>query len=247
MIRRWLSRIREALGSRRRLLVVSLVIVAALAVRFANTVAIALEPSNESISVGTPSRGSLRFGRRLPTSGANFETTSYLATALGRNTVHSRVRDTVLDAYAALARTMPQRRWQYAETGWPSGGRFRPHHTHQNGMSVDFVVPVTTRGGAPTTLFSWVGNRWTYSIELDPRGCQGDVCIDFDAMAAHLLALSQAAPAHGLRVARVIFEPDYHRALFSSAAGRSARERVSFMTRRAWVRHDEHYHVDFER
>ncbi|MBL8682755.1 MAG: penicillin-insensitive murein endopeptidase [Myxococcales bacterium] len=220
-------------------------LVLALLVRVANPIAIALETTRESVSSGTPSRGSLRHGRRLPSTGPNFETTSHLAAALGRNSVHRRVRDAMLAAYAELAQRDPQRRWQYAETGWPNGGRFRPHHTHQNGLSVDFVVPVSRADRSPATLFSWVGNQWTYALEFDARGCREDACIDFDAMAAHLLALSRHARANGLRVERVIFEPEYHRALFATARGARLRADVSFVSWRAWVRHDEHYHVDF--
>lgn len=216
-----------------------------LVARFANSVAIAFEGADESVSVGTPSRGALRHGRRLPTTGPNFTASSWLATALGRNSVHRRVRDAALRSYDELARTVPERQWMYAEAGWPRGGRFRPHHTHQNGLSIDFVVPVRSADGRVAELNSWVGNLWTYAIEFDGQGRSGDHRIDFEAMARHLDALDRHARACGLRVERVIFDPAYHSALFATPTGRLLRERVPFMQRRAWVRHDEHYHVDF--
>lgn len=243
-----------ALRENRRLLMIAtpkrvgavlVAVTATLVVRYANTVAIALETAAPSRSIGTPARGALHNGRRLPTVGANFTTSSWLATALGRNSVHQRVRGAVLDAYAMLARSHPERRWMYAEASWPSGGRLRPHRTHQNGLSIDFVVPVRTREGRATELNSWVGNRWTYAIEFDRDGCSGSVCIDFDAMAAHLRALLAAAKLNGLGVRRVIFEPDYHRALLARPQVRGVSAELQLMPTRAWVRHDEHYHVDF--
>jgi penicillin-insensitive murein endopeptidase len=219
----------------------------ALAVRFGNDVAIALEGSAPSVSRGRSESGSLSHGRRLPTAGANFVAYSYTGAALGRNTVHVRVRDAVVESYAELARTMPTRRWMYGECGWPSGGRFRPHHTHQNGLSVDFIVPVLDRGGRPTTLTSWAGNLWTYAVDFDARGCAGETCIDFEAISTHLESLGRYAVMNGLRVSRVIFDPAYHPRLFATERGPLVRERIPMMPRRAWVRHDEHYHVDFVR
>lgn len=218
-----------------------------LVVRYANTVAIAFETAAPSRSIGTPARGELRNGRRLPTVGANFTTSSWLATAIGRNSVHQQVRSAVLEAYAALAPTHPERRWMYAEAGWPSGGRFWPHHTHQNGIAIDFVVPVKTRDGGAAELNSWAGNLWTYAIEFDRDGCSGSVCIDFDAMVAHLRALLAAAKFNGLRVRRVIFDPGYHRALLSRPQARLLSAELPLLPTRAWVRHDEHYHVEFQR
>ena len=80
----------------------------------------------------------------------------------------------------------------YGETGWAGGGRFKPHRTHQNGTSVDFMVPVRNDAGASVPLPRGYGDRYGYDLEFDASG--------------HLL---------------------------------------TFMAAKPWIRHDEHYHVDF--
>ena len=50
-------------------------------------------------------------------------------------------------AYASLAVSDPAKKYVYGESGWPAGGRIRPHRTHQNGTAVDFMVPVVDATG----------------------------------------------------------------------------------------------------
>jgi penicillin-insensitive murein endopeptidase len=96
----------------------------------------------ESVSLGTPAHGSLRNGVSLPHRGDGFVTYSRLGNLLGRQYVHSRVRDTLLAAFSSLHAARPERVFVLGETGFKSGGRFRPHRTHQNGLSVDVFMPV---------------------------------------------------------------------------------------------------------
>jgi len=222
-----------------------MLLVAALALRFGNAVAIALESDAASVSHGTPADGSLENGKRLPSRGGNFRAYSDLGALLGRNSVHGDVRAAVVDAYAALATTRPDARYVYGESGWPSGGRLRPHRTHRNGLAVDFMVPVHAAGGAPAEPPTHVLNRWGYDLEFDATGAAGDLRIDYAAMAAHLHALADAAGAQGLRIDVVIFDPRLQPALFAAPGGDGLRSRMRFTTRPAWVRHDEHYHVVF--
>jgi len=233
---------------RRRRLITLLVVIglAVVVVRFGNDAMIALETQRPSHSEGTPSHGRLVNGRRLPTSGPNFRAYSYLGTLLGRNSVHGRVRDAVLDAYARMRREHPDRVFVYGETGWPGGGRIRPHRTHQNGSSVDFFVPVIDASGRSVELPTGLFRRFGYSHEFDANGREGNLRIDFASMAAHLGALDDAARAHALRIDRVIFAPELQPLLFGTPRGGELRARVPFVAWRAWVRHDEHYHVDFD-
>jgi penicillin-insensitive murein endopeptidase len=43
----------------------------------------------------------------------------------------------------------------------------------------------------------------------------------------------------------VIFDPPMLPRLFETARGPYLKQNVKFMATPAWVRHDEHYHVDF--
>jgi penicillin-insensitive murein endopeptidase len=95
-----------------------------------------------SICYGTRSNGRLESGEQLVKSGPNFEAYSSLGVAAGRTYVHSKVARVVSDAYSALARSKPKVKFVYGESGWKNGGRIKPHRTHQNGLAVDFMVPV---------------------------------------------------------------------------------------------------------
>ena len=212
---------------------------------FGNSVFILFESDEPSISIGTPASGSLINGKRLPTRGENFVSYSYLGALLGRNSVHHKVRDTVLDTYAELATRFPDKTFVYGETGWPGGGSFAPHKTHQNGLIVDFMVPVI-KDGRSVPLPASVFNKWGYGIDFNRQGGYKNYQIDFEAMAAHIGILALTAQKHGLRVSRVIFAPDLQPLLFETDAGRLIKGRIAFSRNPSWVRHDDHYHVDFE-
>jgi penicillin-insensitive murein DD-endopeptidase len=232
---------------RRSLVALGVVAAIATIVFGGNSLAIALESSAPSVSVGRKAAGRLEHGKRLPTSGPNFRAYSRLGALLGRNSVHGDVRATIVDAYGELERTQPGVTFVYGETGWPSGGRIRPHRTHQNGLSADFMVPVRDAAGAPRTLGTTPWRRFGYATEFDADGRAGGLRIDLDAVAAHLLALEHAAAKHGLAIELVIFAPELRDRLARTKQGRDVVRRLPFMQGRAWVRHDEHYHVDFRR
>lgn len=213
--------------------------------RFGNTLAIAFESAHPSRSIGTPAEGALEFGKRLPSRGPNFRAYSDVGALIGRNAVHGRVRDTVLEAYARLATDIPDAAFVYGETGWPSGGSFKPHRTHENGMAVDFFVPVRDSHGHAHRVPTHAFNRYGYDLEFDADGRMQDYRIDFEAMAAHLRALQDAARRNGLDVQVVIFDKTLRRALFASEGGRELEQSLRFSRREPWVRHDEHYHVVF--
>ena len=216
-----------------------------IAIRYGNTLFILAESDTPSESHGTTSNGSLSNGKRLPTTGSNFVTYSYLGSTLGRNSVHNKVRDIVLEAYAAMAVEYPDLRFVLGETGWPGGGSFRPHKSHSNGLSVDFMVPVRDENGRPTSLPTSIFNKFGYGIEFDSSGKADSLTIDFDAMALHLTQLKQATQNHGLNIELVIFDPTLQSKLFATNAGRALPSILRFSTSPSWVRHDEHYHVDF--
>ncbi len=193
---------------------------------------------------GNVNRGSLEAGVQLPDAGANFSSYSSLAAAMGRKYVHSEVAAIMLDAYARLERAAPGAQYVYGESGFIQGGRFRPHRTHQNGLSVDFFVPVRGQDGRPARLPTPASQRFGYSIEFDQEARYGEYRIDFPALAEHLYQLDQAARARGHGIALVIFDTAYLPRLFDTPRG-AALQQLNFMKGKPWVRHDEHYHVDF--
>jgi penicillin-insensitive murein DD-endopeptidase len=205
----------------------------------------AAAPAAYSQCFGSVSNGRIEGSVALPTGGPNFSPYSRLAVSLGRTHVHSRVAEIVTDAYAELARQTPEVRYVYGETGWPSGGRFKPHRSHQNGRSVDFFVPVRNGRGDSVPLPTDVDDRFGYDIEFDADARWGDYRIDFTALAEHLYQLHRAAAQRGLGITQVIFDRVYLPRLFATPRGPWLQQHVVFMKAKPWVRHDEHYHVDF--
>lgn len=199
----------------------------------------------KSVCYGTQEKGKIEKAWQLPTSGSNFTAYSRLGVAAGRNYVHSSVYAVVLDAYNDLQKNFPQKKHVYGETGWKNGGRFRPHKTHQNGLSVDFFVPVVDETGKSVPLPTSPLNKFGYGIEFTSDGRYQNYKIDFEAMAEHLLALKKTADMHGVKIWRVIFDNELQKLLFKSSKDKELQAQLTFSKKKPWVRHDEHYHVDF--
>lgn len=202
-------------------------------------------PAAESVCYGQPGKGRLEGGIALPLSGKNFTSYSRLASLLDRNYVHSQVAEIVVESYDALAVAHKGLVFVYGESGHAKGGPFPPHRTHQNGLSVDFMVPVRDKSGNSVPLPTNPLNRYGYDTEFNQRGEAGAYRIDFEAVALHLEALHASAAKRGAKIERVIFDPAYLPLLFATSRGAFLQANLSFMRKQAWVRHDEHYHVDF--
>ncbi|SIO34314.1 penicillin-insensitive murein endopeptidase [Salinivibrio sp. ES.052] len=201
--------------------------------------------AQQSTCHGTTSNGHLANGVQLPSDGANFIGYSLIARWAGRTYVHSAVRDIIVASYQSLEAEQPDKVYQYAETGFESGGQFKPHKTHRNGLSVDFMTPVVDAEGRSVHLPTHLLNKFGYSIEFDGNGQYQDKHIDYTAMAAHIVALHREATRRGYDLWRVIFDPTLQPALYDTPYGQYLKQHIQFLTRRSWVRHDEHYHVDF--
>ncbi|MCK4709372.1 MAG: penicillin-insensitive murein endopeptidase, partial [Gammaproteobacteria bacterium] len=168
-----------------------------------------------------------------------------IAQLAGRTFVHSTVKDIILSVYKKLEIEQPSKVFKYAETGFREGGQFKPHKTHQNGLSVDFMTPVLNAQGEsvhlPTNLF----NKFGYNIEFNKNDNYNGLKVDYDALAAHVVFLHKEAKRHGYDLWRVIFDPKLQPHLFKTKYAVYLKQNVSFSRKRSWVRHDEHYHVDF--
>jgi penicillin-insensitive murein endopeptidase len=198
-----------------------------------------------STCFGSPSKGALRDAWKLPRRGPNFRAYSTVGWLLGRTFVHSSVRVVLLDAYSRLEASSPELELVYGETGFERGGRFRPHRTHQNGLSVDFMVPVRDSTGSTRDIPTAMWNKFGYGLEFDAAGTSGELHIDFEAIALHLAELKRSAAKHDVRIGRVIFDPRLRERLATTKGWRDIAD-LPFMAKPAWIRHDEHYHVDFE-
>lgn len=224
---------------------VVLLILSLCALYFGNDLFLYFESKEPSQSIGTTSDGSLVNGKRIPSRGKNFTTYSNLGSLIGRTCVHHKVREVLLDSYEQLSKDLPDKVFVYGETGWPCGGRIRPHKTHRNGLSVDFMVPILDKSNRSIYLPGSIFNQFGYSWHFDDLGKAVEYQIDFDAIAAHFIALKQAGDKKGIQIAAVIFDPPLQKILFQTKQGEELKRDIPFSTKPVWIRHDEHYHVDF--
>ncbi len=87
--------------------------------------------------------------------------------------------------------------------------------------------------------------QFGYAMEFDAQGKSAGLSIDFSCLAELLLALDREAQLHGLAIERVIVAPEYVDRVLGAKRSEMAGLASRFMRRPAWVRHDEHVHVDF--
>lgn len=198
----------------------------------------------KSVCYGTTSKGSLKNAVKLPESGSNFESYSIIAGLLGRTYLHSELRDILLKTYRALEKKYPEKVFKYAETGLEEGGRFWPHKTHQNGLSLDHMVPVL-KNGKSVHLPTNVWNKWGYNIEFDLKGNFRDYKLDYEALGALIIELDKQAKKMNRKIWRVLFDPKMKPDLLKTSHGQYLKKYIKFSQRRSWVRHDEHIHIDF--
>ena len=198
----------------------------------------------ESTCYGTTKHGRLENAVKLPNEGKNYISYSSLARLLGRTYVHSKVYDVVVNAYEMLETEQPDKVFKYAETGYKEGGKFKPHKTHQNGLSVDFMTPVLKKGKS-VHLSTHPFNKYGYSIEFDENSKYKDYKIDYEALAAHIVTLHKSAKKHNIGIWRVILDPKLQPNLYKTRYANYIRKNIQLSKKRSWVRHDEHYHVDF--
>lgn len=208
------------------------------------TLAFGAPAAAASTCFGTPSHGRLQDGAQLPSSGKNFVVYSTLGASLGRNWVHASVAQTMLTAYRQLEGSAPGIRYVYGETGLAAGGPMKPHRTHEAGISVDFMVPVRDAAGRSVPLPASALNKFGYGWEFDTMGKAEELTIDFEAIGEHLYQLALAGKQLHAPIGRVIFDPRYLDQLFKTRHGAFLRT-LPFMQQKPWIRHDEHYHVDF--
>lgn len=205
-----------------------------------------LVEAQESTCYGSTKKGRLENGIKLPNSGANFKSYGIVPELIGRTYVHSIIKRVVIESYQNLEKLNSKKVYKYAETGFKNGGKFNPHKTHQNGLSVDFMVPVLNKKNKSVYLPTSVLNKYGYNINFNSNGQNKDFRIDFEFLAAHIVALHKAALKNKINITRVIFAPDLQSKLYATSNGDYIKKNIMIPAKKSWVRHDEHIHVDFK-
>ncbi len=206
----------------------------------------------KSKSNGTPGNGSIENAYLLPYFGKNyshFSPFSYFI--LDDAYVHSSVYHTVIDAYEECEISCPGTIFKIMEAGRKKGGKMLIHYTHQNGMSVDFMVPKKRKEKQFKPL-DQIG-AWHYLLTFNEQGqssIHDSIEIDFEAMAKHILALDHAAKENGLRIKKVILKINLKDDFFSTQSGQEVKKRGIYFAQSLPSHidnvHDDHYHIDFE-
>lgn len=107
------------------------------------------------------------------------------------------------------------------------------------------MVPIVDQADNSVPMPTGVLYKFGYGIDFDENASYQNYKIDFETFAEHLYQLDIAAKAKNSGIALVIFESSYLPKLFAAKRGEYLKNKVNFMKGKPWIRHDEHYHIDF--
>ncbi len=204
-----------------------------------------------SEAIGTVSNGQLKHGKLFPFNGENyqyFDTNSYIH---DRAYLHDKVLKSVLETYVYFETKAPGRQFTIMECSGKSGGQLYPHRTHQNGLSIDFMMPLV-KNGEPFYEYDNTGQSH-YLLDFDNTGRltqDTTVSIDFELAAQHILALDSIGKSNNISILKVIINTDLKDELYSSTIGNKLKTSdiyvVQSLTPLINSLHDDHYHIDFQ-
>lgn len=204
-----------------------------------------------SISKGSVSNGKLINGRKFSYRTKNYKFFSPISySVLNRAWVHSKVLDITNEAYKSLKNKYPEKKFLLMECSKKKGGKILPHQTHQNGVSIDFGVPLVKKG-KPWNIHHCYG-IYHYAMRFNNDGQlkrNKKIVIDFKAMADHILLLDKFARKRGMYVRKVILKVELIDNLFSTKSGKILKHKRIYFPKRLSKTlnklHDDHYHIDF--
>ena len=209
------------------------------------------DDGSESVSKGTPGNGSLVNGKLVPYYGANhtyFDKQSYLA---GRAFLNGHLLSGVLETYDTLFALYPNRKFGIMECANEHGGKLYPHRTHQNGLSVDFMMPLL-KDGVPYYGADTLGTSH-YLMQFDDDGVytkDPSIRIDFNMVAQQILLFDAMAKKHNMGIDKVIIMIELKDELFATEYGKILKASniyvVKSLTSLVNSLHDDHYHLDFK-
>ncbi len=208
---------------------------------------------NDSITstpVGSVGNGSLKNATLIPFKGENYEyfdVASYLG---GRAFTTDKVAEITLNTYAALLDQGVDRQFKVMEFSHKEGGKMFPHRTHQNGLSVDYMMPLQKDGEPYYELDKKGASHYLMDFDTEGRYEEDkEISIDFNMAARHILELDKQARKEGMRIHKVIFNTDLKDELYNTEYGKKLKTIGIYITRNLSKLindlHDDHYHVDF--
>jgi penicillin-insensitive murein DD-endopeptidase len=237
---------------RRKRITIGLLLVTAMAILILSVPNLLYRNEGRSISYGSPGDGKIEYPYQVRYSGKNYRYFSLLSFFIMDNGfVHSNLEQTIQDTYRECEKTCPDKFFRIMECSDRKGGKLRLHRTHRNGLSIDFMVP-KLKNNTQVKRYDRLG-LWHYLLNFDSSGrLRGNkkVCIDFETLGKHIIALDNAARKNDLRIDKVILKLDLKDDLFATEAGKEIRRRGIYFAQNlpAIVNklHDDHYHIDFK-
>ncbi|MBS3913026.1 MAG: hypothetical protein KG003_00855 [Bacteroidetes bacterium] len=206
--------------------------------------------TSHSISTGTSGNGSLKHGKLLPFAGKNycyFDTWSYLA---GRAFLNEKAKYTLENSFKDLDSIFPGRKFRWMECSNADGGKLFPHLSHQNGLSMDLMIPLKQNGN-PCYALDGVG-KYHYQLDFDNEGRykrDSSIRIDFDMLAAWILLLNKHALEQNMIISKIILKVELQDELFATKFGHSLKGSKIYFVKQLQptinALHDDHFHVDF--
>lgn len=208
--------------------------------------------SGTSLSFGKVNAGKIENAWLLPYNKDNYKSFSFISYyLLGRAYVNSNVYKTVDESFKIMTRSKPEIKFRYMECSKKRGGRMRPHRTHQNGLSIDFMTPLI-KHEKPKKFYDRIG-IFRYLMNFDESGkanINSNVSIDFETIALHILTLEKVGRKNGIRIKKVIINTNLKDDLFSTKYGDQLKQSGIYFVRNLTPQlnklHDDHYHIDFE-
>lgn len=204
-----------------------------------------------STSTGTVSNGELINGKLIPFKGPNYEYFSEESYLAGRAFLNDKVLTTLLNTYHNFENLLPNKLFYVMECANEHGGKLFPHRTHQNGLSVDFMMPLL-KNGIPYYGLDTLGADH-YFLEFDNDGKYIDdntIEIDFNLVAKHILELEKTAQLEDIKIKKVIINTELKDSLFATEYGQKLKTSGIYVVQKLSPLinslHDDHYHIDFE-
>lgn len=204
-----------------------------------------------SVCTGTEAGGTLSHAKLLPFSGSNyryFDSSSYIS---GHAFMSDKMMHTLEASFAEMELTAPGRKFSYMESGVEFGGPIPGHRTHQNGRSVDLMVPLL-KDSLPYYALDTIGG-WHYRLDFNEHGkytADTTVSIDFNLIGLWVLALDKHARKNGLHVKKVILMLELKDNFYASTNGKKVKNKGIYLAMNlppaTNKQHDDHFHVDFE-
>jgi penicillin-insensitive murein endopeptidase len=205
----------------------------------------------QSKSIGTVSNGKLENGCYLPYKGNNYKYFAKNSYLMGRCFINCAINSILVSTFKELETTLPNRTFYLMEASNEKGGKISPHRTHQNGTSIDLMIPLL-KENQPYTKLDSIGVEH-YLLNFNDKGEYKEdtsIKIDFETLALEILTIEKNARLNNWKISKVILKTEYQKFIFSTKYSDQLKTSKIYFTKKLEKvindLHDDHIHIDFE-